>query len=351
MAEPSGTRKKLVAPRGGKRDYHAFIVENTGAQSRTPARSSLRPNRKAELEVYQFTSVRTLRCAAVGALAIAFAAGPALAQNSKPPVSNPSGSHPTEPLQFPGSQPSGLAADPFAMPLASAPMPSVDVVRTIDAESCNTWTEAGVRSPTVSVSRLAVPGKASSEFQKACGAFKDKRLSDAEAHARKAIEHYANYAAAWVMLGQILDAQQKRDEARAACTQALNVDPGYSPPYICLAEFAMRDNDWEQVSKLSKRALELDPANNAYAFYYTAAAALHFKQVAQAEVDGLSAAKLDTWHHVPQVHFLLAKVYEAKGDLKAEAAQLREYLKLVPNAPDSATAKDALTQLEARRVN
>jgi tetratricopeptide (TPR) repeat protein len=237
------------------------------------------------------------------------------------------------------------------MPLAAMRLPPVDVLREINAESCNTWTEAGVRSPTVSVARLGVPGKASSEFQKACGAFKDKRFSDAEAHARKAIERYSKYAAAWVILGQILDAEHKRDEARAACEQGLSVDPGYSPPYICLTEFAVRDDDWEQVSKLSKHALDLDPANNAYAFYYTGVAALHFKKLPEAELDGLSAAKLDTWHHLPQVHFLLAKVYEAKGDSKAEAAQLREYLKLVPNGPNSATAKSALAQLEAQRAN
>jgi tetratricopeptide (TPR) repeat protein len=218
----------------------------------------------------------------------------------------------------------------------------------VDAEACNTWTEAAVRSPTVSVARLGVPGKASSEYQKACGAFKAKRLPEAEAHARKAVQLYPNYAAGWVILGQTLDAQHRRDEARMACSQASSVDPGYSPPYLCLADFAASDNDWEQASKMSKRALELDPANNAYAFYYSAAAAFHLKQLPEAELDALSAAKLDTWHHLPQTHFLLAKIYEAKGDSRAEAAQLREYLKLVPNAPNSATAKNALAQLEAQ---
>lgn len=227
-------------------------------------------------------------------------------------------------------------------------MPAVDVSRMVQSESCNTWTEAAVGSPTVSVARLGVPGKASSEYQKACGAFKGKRLPEAEAHARKAIQIYPHYAAAWVILGQTLDAQNRRDEARMACSQASNVDPGYSPPYICLADFAASDNDWEQVSKMSKRALEVDPASNAYAFFYSAEADLHLRQLPEAEWHALSAAKLDTWHRLPQVHFLLAKIYEVEGDPRAEAAQLREYLKLVPNDPNSATAKNALAQLESR---
>jgi Tetratricopeptide repeat len=326
-------------------------MEATGAQSRTPACSNLQSERRGARKVHGCGYVRTLRRAAICAVAIAFGAGSVLAQESMPPGSTPPFSRPTQTFGTFGPEPSGLAPDPFDMPLASMPMPAVDVSREVSAESCNTWTEAAVRSPTVSVARLAVPGNARSEFRKACGALKDKRLAQAEAHARKAIERYANYAAAWVVLGQVLDAQHKRDEARTACAQALNIDPGYSPPYICLAEFAARANDWEQVSKFSKRALELNPVNNAYTFYYAAVAALHFKQLSEAELDGLSAANLDTWHHFPQIHFLLAKVYEAKGDGKAESAQLREYLKMVPNAPDSASAKAALAKLKAQRAN
>jgi hypothetical protein len=324
-------------------------MEATGAQSRTPTCSGLRYKRMGLRKNYGFGSVHAMSRAVICALAIAVAAGSALAQYQMPPASSPPSSNFPPTLEPHGPQMIGMSRDPFDMPLASVRMPAVDVLREMKAESCNTWTEAAVRSPTVSVARLAVPKKASSEFQKACGAFKDKRLPDAEKHARKAIDRYSNYAAAWVMLGQILDAQHKQDEARAACAQALSVDPGYSPPYICLAEFAARQDDWEQVSKLSKNALELDPANNAYAYYYTAVAALHFKKLAEAELDGLSAAKLDAWHHLPQVHLLLAKVYEAKGDSKAEAEQLRRYLKLSPDAPNSAFAKSTLDRLEAKR--
>jgi len=231
------------------------------------------------------------------------------------------------------------------------PLPSAEVVRLMDSESCNSWTEAGLRSPTVSVARLSVPGKASGEYQKACGAFKEKRLAEAEGHTRKALELYEPYAAAWVLLGQILDAEQKPAEAREACAKAAKTDPNYSTSYICQAEFAARDKDWQALSNFAKRALELDPANNAYAFYYSAVAALNLKEVAEAELDGQSAAKLDARHRLPQVHILLARVYEAKGDPNAEAAELREYLKRAPNGAESGAAKSALAQLEARRAN
>jgi tetratricopeptide (TPR) repeat protein len=224
----------------------------------------------------------------------------------------------------------------------------MEVSAVSNLESCNTWTEAAVHSPTVSTARLAVPGKASGEFQKGCGAFKGRRFEDAEVHLRKAIGVYPNYAAAWVVLGQVLDAQHKRDEARDACTRAKTVDPDYVPPYLCLADFAAADNNWEQVASLSGRALELEPLTNMYSLYYAANAAFHLKDLHEAETKANSAIKLDTWHRLPQLHLLLARVYEARGDSRAEIAQLKEYVKSAPNSQDLNDAKVTLAQLEAK---
>jgi tetratricopeptide (TPR) repeat protein len=234
----------------------------------------------------------------------------------------------------------------YASPLTSL-MP-IDTSEMVNAEACNSWTESGVHSPTVSTARLAVPGKASNEYQKACGAYKDKKLPVAEEHVRKAIAVYPNYVAAWVVLGQVLDAQHKRDDARTACSQASAVDPNYVAPYLCLAEFAATENNWDEVSKLSQRALALDPVNNVYSLYYAADAGVHLLHLADAETKALAAIQLDTWHHLPQLHLLMAQVYAAKGDVRSEMTSLKQYLKLAPNSSDARGAKDTLAQLEVR---
>lgn len=248
-----------------------------------------------------------------------------------------------------GPQPLSLgpAMDPFENLNGSSvmlPMPAAST-QIADSEGCNSWTESGVRSPTVSVARLAVPGKANGEYQKGCGAYKDKHLEQAEKHLRKAIDIYPSYAAAWVVLGQVLDEQHKRDDAREACSQAVKIDPTYVAPYLCLADFSATEDDWKQVSNLSERALALDPAANPYSLYYTADAAFHLNDLGKAETSALAAVALDTWHRLPQLHLLLAHVYAAKGDPLAEAEQLRDYLKLAPNSGDAAGARDTLAQL------
>jgi tetratricopeptide (TPR) repeat protein len=193
-----------------------------------------------------------------------------------------------------------------------------------------------------------VPGKASSEYQKACGALKDKKLGDAEQHVRKALDVYSNYAAAWVLLGQILEGQQKRADARQACSQAMRVDSGYVPPYICLADFAAREGDWDQVAVLVDRARTLDPVSNAFTFYFTAGAEFHFRQLRQAQLNVESALKLDVWHHLPELHYLMAQICMARGDLRNEEIHLREYLKLAPNTADAAEARTLLAQIDIK---
>ncbi|GEM_PF-6667224 len=239
--------------------------------------------------------------------------------------------------------------DPLgAMTTAAAMLPMIapDNSRLIDAESCQTWTMAAVNSPTVSVARLAVPGKAVHEFQKACGNFKDKRLKTAEDHARQAVKIYPDYAAAWVLLGQILQADHKDNQAIDACRKGEDADPDYAPPYICLAGFAAQANDWDKAYSLSSRALSLDPATDAYAYLYTATADFHLKRMEQAELYARSAEKLDRWKRVPEVHLLLADLYDAKGDQPDEATELRKFLKESPHNNNWEAAKTKLAELQ-----
>jgi tetratricopeptide (TPR) repeat protein len=277
------------------------------------------------------------------AIGLLFAA-PALAQR-----------HGTPPPQTTDPMTQGLNILPEVSPDPFASMSTLTVVgtfsgdagRMIDSEACNSWTETGVHSPTVSAKRLAVPSKAVSEFQRACGAFKGRKFLDAEQHLHNAIEFYSDYVAAWVVLGQVLESQKKITEAHDACSKARELDPEYVASYLCLAEFAANDSDWGKVSELSGRALALDPVGNPYALYYAADAGLHLNQLSQAEMHAQAAVKLDSWHHLPELHLLLAQIYEAAGNIQGEIVQLREFLKVAPSSIDAPKAKTTLAQLEA----
>ena len=207
-----------------------------------------------------------------------------------------------------------------------------------------------VRSHTVSVANLQLAGKARREYESACGALKDKKFEAAEAHLRKAVQQEPKYVTAWVTLGQVLAGRQRNEEGRSACSQAMAADASYVPSYLCLADIAARSQQWEEMLKFSQHALDLDPTDDVVAYDYHAGANLNLHKLPEAERSALRAVEIDKSHSDPRVHFLLAQIYEAKGDAQNEAVQLREYLKFASDPSDAAMVKQYLSELEKRGV-
>ena len=123
-------------------------------------------------------------------------------------------------------------------------------------------------------------------------------------------------------------------------------DSNYLPAYLCLADISAHSESWDKVLQLSTRALEIDPTNNAVAYDYNAAPNFHLHRLPEAERSALRAAEIDKSNADPRVHFLLAQIYEAKGDRESEAAQLREYLKYASDPNDLAMVRRYLSELE-----
>ena len=222
----------------------------------------------------------------------------------------------------------------------------VETPRIAQEQNCFLPPLDGVRGPTVELSNLQIPAKAKREYEDGCAALRNKQAAKAENHLRKAVKQYPQYSAAWVLLGQTLEAQQKTDEAREACSQPVTSNSNYRPAYFCLADIAGRSQHWDEVLQFSNRALELDPSSDAVGYAYNAAANLNLHHLPQAEKSALRAADIDKNNADPRIHFLLAQIYEAKGDRAGEAAQLREYLKYASDPADVAMVKSYLVELD-----
>lgn len=202
-----------------------------------------------------------------------------------------------------------------------------------------------IRSSVITASQLRIPTKARKEYLRACSVLTKKKSTDAESHLRKAVQDYPKYSAAWVTLGQVLAEEHKSDDARAACAQAATVDPMYLPAHLCLAGMAAQNQEWSEEVKHSTRALELDPGS-VLAYEYNAGANATLGNLSDAERSGLRAVALDKNHHEPSIFFVLAKIYELKGDTDREEEQLRYYVKYTHNQEQAAMVKQILAKLE-----
>jgi tetratricopeptide (TPR) repeat protein len=202
-----------------------------------------------------------------------------------------------------------------------------------------------MESPAISVQQLQRTAKARDRYRRGCVALRKKDNAEAERHFRRAVRGYSKYVVAWVTLGQLLATEQRVSEARDACSKASVADPSYVPAYLCQADIAARGHAWDEVLKLSTRALELNPSTNAVAYEYHAAANLNLHDLVAAEKSALRAVEADRDHHEPRAHFVLAQVYEAKGDATNEALQLRQYLKYSGKGPDTSMVEQYLAAL------
>jgi predicted Zn-dependent protease len=236
----------------------------------------------------------------------------------------------------------GMMQPGLLMP--DTPMPKAQIV---EDEACLPWAISSVRGATVSVMRLQVPDKARSEYDKACSDFRKKKFAEAEEHIRGAIEKYSNYVAAWVMMGQVLEAEQQVDKAHDACSHASTADPTYLPPYICLAELDARSGHWDELLNVTNMALGLNPVGDVYAYFYRSEAFFNTNKLQEAEKSARVAEGMDGEHHQPSVHYLLAQIYEAKGDVVSAVAELKQFLKFNQDKLRTDEAKHYLAKLEA----
>ncbi|HET9366352.1 MAG TPA: tetratricopeptide repeat protein, partial [Candidatus Angelobacter sp.] len=212
--------------------------------------------------------------------------------------------------------------------------------------ACFRWPMSPVLSNTVSVGRMEIPPKASDEFNQACAAVHKNDLKEAQKHLDRAVKIYPRFAAAWVLLGQTQQDQGKASQAEESCTQGRTADPNYLPSYLCLADVAAHQEKWGQVADLTNQAAALHPVRAPGAFYYNCLANFYLRQWDTAEKSGLRAVDDAGKGKMPQLNWLLAKIYEQKGDRAAEAAQIREFLKFAPHDPDAATARHILNEIE-----
>lgn len=217
-----------------------------------------------------------------------------------------------------------------------------------DAKAANCFLPplSGLHIVTASATDLQIPAKSQKEYEDGCAAVRNKKIAEAENHLRKAVKDYPQYPTAWVVLGQVLEAEQKTQEAHDACSQPVAANPSYVPAYLCLADISARSKNWDEVLKLSAHALEIDPSTDAVGYSYNALANLNLNNLPAAEKSALKAVEIDKANADPRVHFLLAQIYGAKGDGAAEAAQLREYLKFATDPADVAMVKGYLAELD-----
>jgi tetratricopeptide (TPR) repeat protein len=249
-----------------------------------------------------------------------------------------------DPTTPPGYTPKSTETwfDPYRETTPGSPQPHLKN----EQPACFHWPMSPLVSGVVTVDRLDLPAGARENFYEACAAVESKDLSEAQHGLNAAVKSAPRFAAAWVLLGQVQRDQGKSDEAGQSCARARDADASYLAAYLCLADLAARQNKWNEAAEATNLAIGLHPLRAPGAYYYNALAYFYLGQAPLAEKSALLALGDKGLQSKAPLHWLLAKIYEARKDRASEADQLREYLKLAPHAPDAQLARRILQQIE-----
>jgi choline-sulfatase len=93
------------------------------------------------------------------------------------------------------------------------------------------------------------------DHYKAGFALRAGRTAEAEALARAGVERAPGWYATHLQLGDVLRAQGRREEARAAYDEAARVNPDTSAAWLSLARMAMEDGDLEAATRSLDQAI------------------------------------------------------------------------------------------------
>jgi len=197
----------------------------------------------------------------------------------------------------------------------------------------------------VSLAELKVPQRARDAYSKAEQAIAKHHPADVSKYLEKALDIYPNYAPALTLRGAIsLD----KDDLTAAVDdfeKAIHSDSAYAMAYGAMAAALNRLNKFDDALRAAERASSLSP--NSWQPYFEMAKSYMATADYQRALQQLAHAQRQMSQEYPPLHLLRASVLLALNDYEDATAELKAFLRIAPNDPHAAAARDALGKIAA----
>jgi Tfp pilus assembly protein PilF len=188
----------------------------------------------------------------------------------------------------------------------------------------------------IRVSGDSIAGRAKGPFDKAMKALDAHKFDEAISQLQTAVATAPKFAEGWHALGVVEDRTGKFAAARDAYTHAVEADPKFLSAYVTLARVCIRTKDWQCVLGAADSLIKVDAKRTYPEIYlHKAVAQYGLKDLAGAEESAQEAIRLDPKHTKPREEYVLGRILEAKGDLKAAREHMSRYLELEATAPDA----------------
>lgn len=193
---------------------------------------------------------------------------------------------------------------------------------------------AGVVGASISITSLTAPKKAKKAFQKAVKEMRKKKPNHEKAlkELEKSVAGHPQYAAAWNMMGVVHLQMQNAPAAREAFEKAVKADEKYLSPYLPLIKMSLREQRWDDVSRMTGQLLRLNP-HVSEAYFYNAIANFNAGRLEEAEEAIADLRLRDDADKIPRSHHLLGMIFVKRGQFGQAATAFRAYMAVEPDSP------------------
>ena len=196
----------------------------------------------------------------------------------------------------------------------------------------------------VSVRELRIPPKAHQNFEQGMKCLAKKDAAGSLPHFQRAIAEFAGYYEAYDRMGAAFLKLWRVPEAEQAFRKSIELSGGgYAHPLLALGAILDDQGKFDEALTVVRKGLDLNPESWT-GYYYQGLALFGSNRLEEAEKSAHEVLLRKT--EFPKAHLLLADIHSRQKQYASLVIDLDEYLRLVPDGPDSDWAKALLKSVQ-----
>jgi tetratricopeptide (TPR) repeat protein len=227
----------------------------------------------------------------------------------------------------------------------------------LEPESTRTNPEDGT-AVDVGQLRVEIPEEAAREYERALEDIEDGDHDDAAERLERVVELAPAYYDAWIDLGGAFDVLDRRDDARTAYEQALEVNPNGALALVNLGILQYREAEghaaeenaveamgsFTEAQTFLEQAVALDPISINARFYL---GATFYRLTRYDEAESQLTTAVDLGNGFGQARLMLINVYSRTGRYADALTQADAFIDENPDAPERLAIERVKSQIEA----
>ena len=226
-------------------------------------------------------------------------------------------------------------------------LPSTPKVITLPVYLQSRRTSTLGRAEVINAKMVDVPKEALKHYDKGLEFFRLGKTDNALVEFKQAVSIYPKFTEAFVEIGKVNIKLAKFDNAVEAFRSAVNLDQKNFEAKLGYGISLLEKKELNNAETQLKDSININ-SKSVFSHYYLALVLINKKNFDNAQREFELTKQLKEDNTLPLVHYYLGGIYWSKKQYKKSADELEKYLKISPDANDSARIRQTITDLRSK---